>query len=183
MSAHVAPASSDTRYDVRPYVREHLQRAFGWSRRVVASVLVFAWLFTWLGVYRIDLRVFTTILVVAFGTHAVLQRLFVRVRNEERFLFLDAFLKCLLVTATLWVWGGSEAGLAAIFYVIPIVYHSVTRSRRRSSSRRTSPRRSGRRSSRSSTSRSCRSGRCSGSAGRRRSPTSGWRSASSSSST
>ncbi|HZP40252.1 MAG TPA: HAMP domain-containing sensor histidine kinase [Candidatus Binatia bacterium] len=126
----MAPASSDTRYDVRPYVREHLQRAFGWSRRVVASVLVFAWLFTWLGVYRIDLRVFTTILVVAFGTHAVLQRLFVRVRNEERFLFLDAFLKCLLVTATLWVWGGSEAGLAAIFYVIPIVYHSVTRSRR-----------------------------------------------------
>lgn len=131
MSAPVAPpATSDVGYDLRPYVREHIQRAFGWSRRVVAAVLVFTWVFAWAGVYPIDLRLVTSIPLVAFVAHVVLQRLFARAKDEEAFLFVDAFVKCLLVTAALYVWGGSEAGLAAIFYVIPIVYHSVTRRRR-----------------------------------------------------
>jgi signal transduction histidine kinase len=130
MSARVRPATSDVGYDLRPYVREHLAGAFGWSRRVVAAVLVFTWVFAWLGVYPIDVRLATAVLLLAFGSHVVLQRVFVRVRDQESFLFADALVKCLLVTAALYVWGGSEAGVGTIFYVIPIVYHSVTRSRR-----------------------------------------------------
>jgi signal transduction histidine kinase len=123
------PAADD--YDLSPYLRRHLERSFVLSRNIMLVCLVFGWLTYWAGLHVIDMPRLTPLILLAIATHVVMGRIvFRRFHNRQAFLFLDGFLKCFYVTIAIWVIGGAGTGPVAVFYVIPIVYHSLTRGRR-----------------------------------------------------
>jgi signal transduction histidine kinase len=126
-----APRPAPDDYDLSPYLRRHLERSFVLSRNIMLVCLVFGWIIYWGGLHALDVPRLTPLLLLAIATHVVMGRIvFPRFRNRQAFLFLDGFLEGFYVTIAIWVLGGSGAGPVTIFYVIPIVYHSLTRSRR-----------------------------------------------------
>jgi hypothetical protein len=122
-------SGSEARRQLDRALRRHLGRGYAIKRNFIALLLVFAWVCTLAGLYDFDLWLLTPVLGTAVLTYAILRRLYKRFPGRRAFLTVSGFFDCLFITAGIYVLGGVQAAALPMFYVFPIFYHSLARSK------------------------------------------------------
>ncbi len=117
------------RHELDDELLAHSKRGYFFKRNFVAALLLFFWVTTLAGIYRVDLWLLTPIMLGAIAAWALLRSQYGRFADIDHYFLAVAVIDNLMITALVYVMGG--AGSAAVFtaYTYPLTYHALTRRR------------------------------------------------------
>ena len=116
-------------FDVTEYLRSHGARGYYLKRNAIVVILAFLYVTTLAGIYRFDLWLLTPLFLTALVAYAVLKRQYHRFRDKRHYFLASAGIDNVAVTVALYLFGGTGSAQIFTFYMYPIIYHSLIRSR------------------------------------------------------
>lgn len=125
----MAPEMDRSGLDLTGYLRCHIARGYYLKQNAIVAILVFLWVTTLVGIYDFELRLVTPLFLCALLAYATLKSQYHRFRDKRTYFLCSAAIDNLAVTTALYVLGGAGSAGIFTFYIYPIIYHSLTRSR------------------------------------------------------
>jgi hypothetical protein len=104
-------------------------RGYYLKRNAILVILIFVWVTTLLGFYRFNLLLVTSLFLGTVLAYAILKNLHGQFRDKRHYFLAVAAIDNLAVTIAMFLMGGTGSAQIFTFYLYPLIYHSLSRSR------------------------------------------------------